>query len=297
MKRHAYLIAAHDNYSCVRAAIKIIDDPRNDIFIHIDADSDNFDGSEFLSIPIFSNLYFIERISVRWGHHSQIKVTLNLLDAAIMKGDYEYYHFLQGADLPIKNQDAIHAFFQNNCGVEFVEIKDHARNFADYKANYFHIFTALKNYRRSRFLRYANHAFAKLQKFFRLKRSDDFHYLGSALFSITDATAKMLVRARSYIFNKYWLTLACDEVFLQTEIKRIQSEKNIVVDNENRNLRFIDWRNGIGNSPKTFKIEDYDFLMGLSDDYMFARKFDEKVDINIIIKIGESLSGNRVQQS
>lgn len=291
MKRHAYLIAAHNNYSCLKAAIALIDDVRNDIFIHIDAYSKDFKPSEFFSLVKFSRIYLIERVYVKWGHHSQIQVTLNLLSAAIKEYSYEYYHFMQGADLPIKSQDKIHDYFAKCIGVDFIDIKDRAHDFAEYKANYFHLLPTLKLYRKSKLIRYANHFFAKLQRSLNIKRTDEKYYLGSALFSITHNTATIIVNSRDIIIRKYRLTLACDEVFMQTEIKKFMKYNNIKIDNSKGNLRFIDWKNGIGNSPKTFTIADYDLLMSLPNDYLFARKFDESIDFNVIQKIKTTLAG------
>ena len=36
MKRHAYLILAHKNPRQLRKLIALLDDPRNDIFVHVD---------------------------------------------------------------------------------------------------------------------------------------------------------------------------------------------------------------------------------------------------------------------
>ena len=45
-------------------------------------------------------------------------------------------------------------------------------------------------------------------------------------------------------------------------------------------MRYIDWDRG---NPYVFRIDDYDALM--KSDCMFARKFDEKIDKEIIEKI------------
>ena len=37
MDRHAYLILAHKNFGQLRKLIELLDDPRNDIFVHVDA--------------------------------------------------------------------------------------------------------------------------------------------------------------------------------------------------------------------------------------------------------------------
>lgn len=35
---------------------------------------------------------------------------------AASHGHYAYYHLLSGMDLPIKDQDTVHAFFERNSG-------------------------------------------------------------------------------------------------------------------------------------------------------------------------------------
>ena len=36
MIKHAYMIMAHDQFELLSILIKMLDDPRNDIFLHID---------------------------------------------------------------------------------------------------------------------------------------------------------------------------------------------------------------------------------------------------------------------
>ncbi len=36
MSKHAYLVMAHNDWSLLSKLLRCIDDPRNDIFIHID---------------------------------------------------------------------------------------------------------------------------------------------------------------------------------------------------------------------------------------------------------------------
>ena len=45
----------------------------------------------------------------------------------------------------------------------------------------------------------------------------------------------------------------------------------------NCSLRHIDWEKG---KPYTFQMEDYEELMNTED--LFARKFDEQIDLRII---------------
>ena len=120
MKRHAYLILAHKNFTQLRKLVELLDDSRNDIFIHVDAKA-KFDKEEWKGSCRHSSLSFIEpRIHVNWGGVSIMRVELALLKAATEAGHYDYYHLLSGMDLPIKDQDTIHAFFDAHEGTEFM---------------------------------------------------------------------------------------------------------------------------------------------------------------------------------
>lgn len=76
-----------------------------------------------------AGIFFVPRISVTWGGYSQIACELGLLNAAVGKGRYTYYHLLSGQDLPIKSQDRIHSFFDSCGGKEFVRFENHNRDY------------------------------------------------------------------------------------------------------------------------------------------------------------------------
>lgn len=72
-------------------------------------------------------------------------------------------------------------------------------------------------------------------------------------------------------------------MFLHTVVQNSPYKENIV----NNSLRFIDWERG---KPYTFTIEDYDMLIHSPD--LFARKFDENIDSDIIDLILHEVSDN-----
>ena len=43
MKKHAYLIMAHNNWKILEKLLNLLDDKRNDIYFHIDLNSDFID--------------------------------------------------------------------------------------------------------------------------------------------------------------------------------------------------------------------------------------------------------------
>lgn len=119
--KHVYLIIAHNEFEILKILLSMLDDERNDIYLHFDKKVDNIDiNIEELQLRNSKLFILDERIDVRWGDLSQIKTELLLFEAAYNNGEYAYYHLLSGVDLPIKTQDYIHQFFNDNNGFEFV---------------------------------------------------------------------------------------------------------------------------------------------------------------------------------
>ena len=89
--KHAYLIMAHDKPRQLEILLSLLDDPRNDIYLHLDSRL-AIDLSAFSEQVCHSNLFFVERDAVRWGHSSLVACELKLLTAAVNKQAYEFYH-------------------------------------------------------------------------------------------------------------------------------------------------------------------------------------------------------------
>lgn len=129
MQKHAYMIIAHNEFDLLEILVRLLDDPRNDIYVHIDAKVKNFDFKTFQALTQYSRLRFTpRRISATWGDFSLVNTELLLLQTAVAGEDpaqpYAYYHLISGVDLPIKSNDDIHAFFEKNAGKEFVHFSE-----------------------------------------------------------------------------------------------------------------------------------------------------------------------------
>ena len=108
---HAYLIMAHNNFYNLEKLLLLLDDKRNDLYVHIDRKVKNFEFAYYHKLVKKSRLIFTDRIKVTWGDYSQIECELLLMKAAACEKKYEYLHLLSGTDLPIRSQNAIHDFF------------------------------------------------------------------------------------------------------------------------------------------------------------------------------------------
>lgn len=132
MQKHAYMIIAHNEFDLLEILVRLLDDPRNDIYVHIDAKVKDFDFKSFQALTQYSRLRFTpRRISATWGDFSLVNTELLLLQTAVAGEDpaqpYAYYHLISGVDLPIKSNDEIHAFFDQNEGKEFVHFSKTSR--------------------------------------------------------------------------------------------------------------------------------------------------------------------------
>ena len=142
MERHAYLIMAHGNLAQLSKLVSALDDERNDIYIHIDKKTKNF--NEKMITATYSKVKFIEQINVNWGGYSIVKCELLLLEAAVkFNTDYVRYHLVSGADLPIKSQDYIHDFFEDNNG-EYIRFDPKPISLYEDRVKYYYLSLIVK---------------------------------------------------------------------------------------------------------------------------------------------------------
>lgn len=293
MKKHAYLIMAHNHFDLLQKELYLLDDERNDIFIHIDSKVKNVDEAYITKKVTKSQVYFISRIDVKWGGYSVAQCTINLLKTAMNKEEYSYYHLLSGADLPIKNQDVIHDFFQKNKGFEFVSFDrpQIGENEAKRVRRYYWFQDVYgRNHKSFPFvvLFALDKISLKVQdilKVNRFKKEKAVLQKGPEWFSITHELAEIVVNQEKWIKKHFSHTRCCDEVFLQTVLNNSKRQAHIYQNGlcgkkTNACLRKIDWGRG---KPYTWRMEDFQELV--QSEYLFARKFDPAVDDEIIEKI------------
>ena len=272
--KHAYLIIAHTNFEQLQTLIDLLDDPRNDIYLHVDKKAKN--------VPVFtakhSWLHRIDPINVVWGGHSQIYCELKLMEAA-SKGHYQYYHLISGMDLPLKTQDEIHAFFRENAGKEFMDFDEHdcsTKKFYD-RVNYYYFFGNLGFNTRKTFghgLRLIDRILVKVQKALHLCRKPIFSlYKGGQWFSITDDMVQYILSRKDDIKKQFHYTFLTDEVFLPSVAMSSPMCEHIV----DNSMRAIDWNRGL---PYTFRKEDVPMLRASQS--LWGRKFDQRVDAEAI---------------
>ena len=289
-QRQAYLIMAHKDDLSFKALLKMLDDSRNDIFIHMDKKNLKYALKAAESCVMKSPIYHTERTKVTWGGYSQINAEILLLKKALATGKYQHYHLLSGQDLPIKKQEDIISFFSKNPDKEFVRFEKPYYAYEE-RTRYYH-FLQEKVGRSHNVLYAIEKLLIYLQKAMHIHRNKNIKFQkGTNWFSITDEFARYVVEREDWIKKVFKYTRCCDEVFLQTLL--LNSPYNLYYkefDNDcHAIMRFIDWNRG---RPYTFVRRDFDELC--DSDLLFARKFDADADSEIIELIQKKFKDRNV---
>ena len=288
-EKHAFLIIVHNNFYILNKLIQLLDDNKNDIYLHIDKKVRDYKICDTHK----SKVYFINnRIDVRWGDISLIKCELQLLKEAYNNGPYQYYHIISGVDLPLKSNKYIHDFFNLNKGKEFVGfVNDKSLETQLYKVRYYHFF--MRYYRGNNrylrlILRILRNLILKFEEIFHISRNKEYTYMkGANWLSVTNNFVKYLLPWEKDILSRYRYTECADEFFIQSTLWNSPFRKNIydINDEYKSCLRKIDRKRGC-----VYTWENDDFNELISSNYLFARKFDEK-NTEIIDKIFNHLKG------
>lgn len=287
--KHAYLIIAHNEWPILRILLSMLDDSRNDIYIHVDKRSTSLYNKVKTHRTVYAKLICLnQRICVRWGNFSQVEVEYILFKEALAHGPYAYYHLLSGTDLPLKSQTYIHEFFTKHQGKEFISFLQGAEHHADLqrKVSLFYILNHQKkdkSHPMHSVLTLLRNSFIAIQKGLHLKRLSHVEFKkGWNWVSITHACCTYLVDMQySYIVRRLHYTLCPDEIFLQTLIWNSEFRKHLynTTDESEACQRKIDWNRG---KPYTWEEKDLEELM--RSHLLFARKFSSQ-HLNVALSI------------
>ncbi len=283
MEKHAFLIIAHNEPRVLRTLLRLLDDPRNDIFLLLDARAKTL-RTEFARWRQKSGGFTLlsHPPKVYWGDISQIEAEYRLFREAHAAGPYLYYHLLSGVDLPLLPMDSFHRFFAERKGKEFVSFWDDEANTRDMhrKIDRYHFFTRWKRkgtLAHSLLAPLANVLLA-VQKAAHLRRKPqgwDFRK-GSNWVSVTQAFCEHLLSKEEDVMHRFRHTLCPDEIFVQSVLSsspfRDKVHKAHGAESET-SLRLIDWQ---CEGPRPYVWQEKDAAAILGSGALFARKFSER---------------------
>jgi len=265
--KHAYLILAHNEFGLLQTLVSCLDDPRNDIYVHIDRKVKEVPElyAEKAGLTMMD-----KRMDIRWGDYSMVEAEYALLETAVAHGPYAYYHLLSGVDLPLKSQDTIHAFCAAHPGKEYIgySVVDPAE--LERKMQRWHLFPRHFS-RKQTVWSVVRSACLRLQDGLHVKRNRDVVFRkGSQWVSITEEMARFALVKKAWVRKTFNHTFVPDECVMQTLCWMSPYRENLYnIEMDGIGcMRTIGWR---GDELKDWSMEDYDYLAAAPT--FFARKF------------------------
>jgi len=292
--RHAFMIITFRDIKVVSKFIDQIDDPRNDIFIHIDKKSQL--TPEDFPRPKHARMKIYKKYLVVWGGSNIARTELYLLKKAYPH-HYDYFHLCSEADMMIKTNDQFHDFFKANKGKEFIHFQDKSlRPEHLNRVEQYHPLTQLIYRFPSKKVRHhlieADKKMVKLQKMVGFKRSHPFESLqkGCNWFSITSDLAAYVLANEKKLLKFIRGSFIPEESILQSLVQGTVFMDRLYDQNfDNNHLaagRMLDWERG---TPYVFRLEDFDLLVNSPG--LIARKFSSDVDYEIVKKLNRYAKG------
>jgi hypothetical protein len=300
MSKHAYLIMEHSNLPVAQAALRMIDDPRNDVFIYIDGNEVH--QSDF--VAKYSHVYFLEQhIDVFWADFMQVEMAL--IELAVTTGHYGYYHLLTDAGLPIKTQDQIHEFFDNDPNqMIYMHVNCHTFKSIQRQCGVKYPFFKSKKFRHNKVQKVLAKIWVRTKwafgvNHFRHNKEIPVVYNGWQAFSIPDDFARYLVEKKDLLHRTFDYALANEEEAFQSlamnsKFRYRMYGYNGKDDSQDASKRMIKW-NPQHWTPLVFTEKDFDEIKA-NKDCFFARKFYAHVDMKIVAMVEAEFSQPKVSK-
>ncbi|MGZ3861914.1 MAG: beta-1,6-N-acetylglucosaminyltransferase [Bacteroidia bacterium] len=284
----AILILAHQYPGQVSRLIKsLLTDDDVTIFIHVDSRSvETFNAlkKEFSSEKRV--VLIKKRYRVYWGSYNQVLATLELLHAAKESGPFDYYNLISGQDLPIKPIEDLKKFLIANNGKEFLawyKLPHHENHGKWGGMDRMELFWLDEKSPFKYLYQKTNDLVHKFQRRTKLSRKINFDlYAGANWFTLSNPAIDYVfdfLRNHRFYLRAFKYTRCADEIFMQSILLNSPFRENIV----NDCLRYVDWKSG-PEYPKVLRNEDLNSLLN-SENKFFGRKFDERIDQQIIEKL------------
>lgn len=264
-----YLILVHKNANQVNRMISRLKGATTYFILHIDA---KCDVQDYLKATENNdaNISFVKnRVSCVWGTFSIVEATINGLKFALSTiKDADRVVLLSGQDYPIKSSGYIDAYFRENPDVIFM--------------NYFTL--PYKNWSMGGLFRFPN--YDKINEIIKIHGGSQ--WWSTPMYVVK----KMLIILKTYpVFTEYFSKVIIpDESFFQTLI--FNSDEPFVENVIDDNLKFTFWDLPDINRS-VLNINDFKTLKKSKS--LFARKFDENIDPEILDKIDVDILKNEIQ--
>lgn len=268
----AYLILVHRLPNQFKRMFSAIYDPGNYYLVNIDKKASKDIDQEIRSFLMsYPNVSVVVGENVTWGGYSMVQAELDGIHFLLqIDFNWDYFINLSGQDYPLKSQNIIRQFLSKNKGKSFLKV-------ADQELNRPETMNRIENY-----FEESNDGIS-LISFDRKFLKNVTPYIGGQWMILTRQCCEFICNSTEVKkFENYYInTLIPDESFFQTVLMNTSFTGTLINDDK----RAIIWvpDGDIKLRPKTFTNDDFDFLKLGGN--LFARKFDDNVDSNIIDKL------------
>lgn len=266
----AYLILVHRYPNQFKRLFKAIYHPANHYIIHVDKRS----GVELQTelegfLKGYPNTSMLKSEKALWGGFSLVDAELRAIKELLKMGlKWEFFINLSAQDFPLKSQTYIHNYLSHHIGKDFLKVSNQ---------------TLVRPDTLHRIENYVTESGNDIITEPIMKRSflsGVTPFIGNQWMILSRKFCEFVSDSpeveRFKEFYKH--TFIADEGFFQTVIMNTSYKPTIVNDDK----RTIDWipMGTIKLRPRDFTIQDANFLIASQD--LFARKFDETVDSDIL---------------
>jgi hypothetical protein len=265
----AYLVLVHRLPEQFKKLFKAIYEPSNFYLIHIDKKANQQIGEEVTDfLQKYPNVHILKSENVIWGGYSMVQAELDGMKYLLeMDAKWDYFINLSGQDYPLKSQKIIKEFLSKNNGKNYIKIANQEKIRPE-------TMNRIENY----FEETEDKISEKTHK--REFMKGVIPYIGGQWMILTRSCCEFISNNMEVKkFEDYYLnTLIADESFFQTVLMNTSFDEILINDDK----RAIIWipDGDIKLRPKTFTKSDLNFLQ--TGNHLFARKFDDNVDNNII---------------
>lgn len=280
--RMANIIVLHQYPAMAERLIKTLYHRQFDFYVHLDK---KVNITPFSCLATLPNTFFVqERKTVNWAGYSQLEAIAASLRAIFSSGrSYDYVNLLSGQDYPIKPPGYIYDFLDTYTGHSFLASETPPTSWWE---------DAHQRYTRYHLIEYGFKGKHRLENILsNILPAREFPlpyqlYGGpyAAYWTLSGEAAhylsNFLSEGKFHSFFKH--TWAPDEFLVNTLLMN-SPFSNMVI---NDNYRHIDRSTG-GSHPKILTMTDLDSLRNSSR--LFARKFDPKIDSQILNEIDETI--------
>ncbi len=289
----AYIIEAHKYPNQLYRLVSRLNDGFSEFFIHIDV---TVEITPFKILSDFKGIvHFIERADSKWAGFGSVQATLNGLKAVKASGKkFDRIVLLSGQDYPIKSNNYINDFFANSPHSVFVDyfpIPDHKKWPGNDRGGWYRVdkyYIGLKRY--EMFCSKCLNFLSNYIPFLKRKMPNGMKpYTGSAWWIVDMYALNYILdfdknHPEYRTFHQY--TFVPDELYIHMIIANSTDEK-LLSRVEKNNKHFMIWETSNCAHPNILGKADFQAIF--SSDGLFARKFDEKADAEILDMIDQKI--------